>query len=36
MKFDSPVPLSVLDDLVIHLFQEDPEREAFSYIIVIK
>lgn len=35
IKGDSLVPLSGLDDLVIHLFQVDPEREAFSYVIVM-
>lgn len=32
---DSLLPLSGLDDLVIHLFLVDPEREVFSYIIII-
>lgn len=34
-KGDSLVPLSGLDDLVIHLFQVDPKTEAFSYIIIL-
>lgn len=32
---DSLVPLSGLDGLVAHLFQEGPEIKAFSYIRVI-
>lgn len=32
IKGDSLVPLSGLDDLVIHLFQVDPEKKRISVI----